>query len=499
MKKIRDSMNRRDFLKKCVMTGAGGLVLSNRAVSVRLAGRRPNILYIMADDHSAAAIKCYAGRLAPVINTPAIDRIAAGGIRLNNCFCTNSICTPSRAAILTGQYSHINGVRNLGQALDRERQNVARLLQQAGYQTAIVGKWHLKTEPSGFDYYNVLPGQGNYGVRNTVKLKEKGKPWQDGRKGGEEYDGYATDIITDVCLRWLKGRDKDRPFFLMCHHKAPHGLWEYNPKYEHLYDDVEFPEPKSLWEDKGHRCEASRQAGRTILQLCGRMESSTWPTGALDTGGMDDTQKIKAAYQKYLHDYMRCIASVDENVGRLLDYLDKENLADDTVVIYTSDQGMFLGEHEYYDKRWMFEDSLRMPFLVRYPGEIGAGSVNDDIVTNVDFAATFLDYAGRPVPSRMQGRSFRPNLTGKTPRDWPKSMYYRYWMGASGVPVHYGVRTKRHKLVYYYGSPTGWELYDLQNDPAEINNVYESPAYATVVGQMKAELARLREHLGDSE
>ncbi len=488
-------MNRRDFLKRCAAVGAGGFVLSNQALEVRVGSKHPNILYIMSDDHSTSAIKCYGSILAVVIETPNIDRIRREGMRLNNCFCTNSICTPSRATILTGQYSHVNGVTTLGKTLDRDRQNVAKLLQQAGYQTAVVGKWHLKSEPSGFDYYNVLPGQGKYGVLNTVELKEKGNPW--GTK--KEYEGYVTDIIADISLQWLRNRDKNKPFFLMCHNKAPHGLWEYNPKYEHLYEGVEFPEPMSLWEDKSHRCEASRDAGRDILQLCSRMEDPTWPTGQLDTTGMDDTQKKKAAYQKYLHDYMRCIASVDENVGRLLDYLDDEGLSNDTVVIYTSDQGMFLGEHDYYDKRWIFEDSLRMPFLVRYSSEIRAGSVNNDIINNADFAPTFLDYAGVSTPSDMQGSSFRTNLAGKTPAGWRRSMYYRYWMGTSEVPVHYGVRTKRYKLIYYYGLPSGWELYDLQNDPLEMNNVYNEPSYTGVVSEMKAELSRLREHLGDTE
>jgi len=488
-------MNRRDFLAKFGAVAAGGFVLSNRALEVHTGGKRPNILYIMSDDHAAAAIRCYGGHLAGVIKTPNIDRIAAQGMRLNNCFCTNSICTPSRATILTGQYSHVNGVKNLGNTLDRDRQNGAKLLRQGGYQTAMVGKWHLKSEPSGFDYYNVLPGQGKYGVRNTVQLREKGDPWPTNR----DYEGYATDIITDVSLGWLKDRDEDKPFFLMCHHKAPHGLWEYNPKYEDFYKGIEFPEPVSLWEDKSHRSAVSREAGRDILGLCGRMEDPTWPTGQLDTTGMDEGQKIKSAYQKYLQDYMRCIASVDESVGRLLDYLEKEGLAGDTVVIYTSDQGMFLGEHEYYDKRWMFEDALRMPFIVRYPGRIRGGTVNDDVITNVDFAATFLDYAGIPTPKDMQGRSFRSNLSGKTAADWPTSMYYRYWMGASGVPAHYGVRTKRHKLIRYYEAPFGWELYDLETDPLEMKNVYDEPAYANAVTESKAELTRLREYFGDTQ
>ena len=304
----------------------------------------------------------------------------------------------------------------------------------------------------------------------------------------------------------------------MCHHKAPHGLWEYAKRHKDLYSDIEMPEPPTLWEDKSHRSAGSRDYGRDMLGLAGRMnrgkKGKEWPTGRLDTTGMSNEQKIKSACQKYLKDYLRCIAAIDENVGRLLDYLDKEELIENTVVIYTSDQGMFLGEHEYYDKRWMFEESLRMPFLVRYPEQIKAGSVNDDIIINADFATTFLDYAGQAVPADMQGRSFRDNLTGRSPADWRQSMYYRYWMQvkASAVPAHYGVRTKQYKLIFFYGLPLGkagttadcvtqpgWELYDLKKDPLEMNNVYNEPAYADVVKELKAELLRLKKQLGDTD
>lgn len=514
-------MNRREFLKG-VGFGAASLVISGCGEAAQQFTskdkKRPNILYIMSDDHACNAISCYGGRLAKVARTPNIDRIAAEGIRLENCFVTNSICTPSRACIMTGQYSQVNGVYTLADEFDRNRRNVAKLLQRAGYQTAIIGKWHLKTEPSGFDYYNVLPGQGLY--HNPI-LKEKGK-WSrsDFKKAkGKEYEGYVTDVITDLSLDWLKRCNKDKPFFLMCHHKAPHGLWEYAERYEHIFDGVKIPEPASLWEVRSHRSDGSREYGSTISlgkrgnSMVRRMESERWPTGPLDTGGMNDRQKTRAAYQKYLKDYLRCIAGIDENVGRLLDWLDKEGLAENTVVIYTSDQGQFLGEHGYYDKRWIFEESLRMPFLVRCPREIKAGSVSDDIIINADFAPTFLDYAGRSAPADMQGRSFRANLAGATPSDWRSSMYYRYWMhlASHDVPGHYGVRTKQYKLFFFYGLPLdaagavkeptkpGWELYDLKKDLQELNNVYNDPAYADVVKELKAELLRLKKELGDTD
>jgi arylsulfatase A-like enzyme len=511
-------LKRRDFLK-ILGFGVAGLAIPGCAGALGRGGdksrRRPNILYIMSDDHAANAISCYGGMLKAVSQTPNIDRLAAEGVRLDNCFVTNSICTPSRACIMTGKYSHRNGVYTLGDDFDRGQQNVAILLQQSGYQTAVIGKWHLHTEPAGFEYYNVLPGQGRY--RNPL-LKEKGIPWSDADEGGREYKGYSADVITDEALKWLARRDSERPFFLMCHYKAPHGLWEYHKRYEHMFDGIDIPEPVSLWEDKGHRSAGSREYGRNILTMSDRMNGlvrgKKWPTGRLDTTGMSDREKIQKAYQKYMKDYLRVAAAIDENAGRLLDWLDENALTDATVVIYTSDQGMFLGEHGYYDKRWMFDESLRMPFLVRYPPEVRAGSVNNDIIINADFAETFLDWAGASIPPDMQGRSFRSNLAGRTPSDWRTAMYYRYWMQVerSNVPAHYGIRTKRYKLIFYYGLPLGmkrateswrtkpgWELYDLKKDPLEMRNVYDEPAYTKIVKKLKTELLRLKEELGDTD
>jgi arylsulfatase A-like enzyme len=507
---------RREFVKT-VSAGVATLAAASASKAFARPTSRPNIIYFMADDHAANAFKCYGSRLAEIAPTQKIERLAREGMRLDNCFCTNSICTPSRAAILTGKYSQKNGVYTLGDVLDGSQPNVAKELQTAGYQTAIVGKWHLKSEPTGFDYYCVLPGQGKY---HNPMLKEKGNLGSDEFMGnkGREFEGYSSDVIAGQALNWLEKRDAEKPFFLMCHFKAPHGLWEPPKRYENLFDGVEIPEPDSLWEDKSHRSEATRTRGSTVTpkgphNMVERTTSDKWPTGKLDITGMNDVEQGKAAYQKYLKDYLGCVAAINDNVGRLLDYLDAEGLADNTVVMYTADQGQYLGEHDYYDKRWMYEESLRMPFLVRYPGEIKAGSASDDICLNIDFAATFLDYAGLGTPSDMQGRSFRSNLAGKTPSGWRDSMYYRYWMhlASHDNPAHYGVRTKEFKLIFFYGLPLdakggknepsqpGWELYDLRTDPKEMNNVYGNPKYAGVTKQLKTELLRLKEELGDTD
>ena len=502
-----------------VLPGLGimGMLLASGCSGMRNGDgiQPPNILYIMSDDHTANAISSYGLRFAEILPTPNIDRLAREGARLTNCFVTNSICTPSRATILTGKYGHKNGVYTLWNDLDREQQNVAMLMQKAGYETAIIGKWHLHTEPNGFDHYSVLPGQGKY--FNPV-FREMDSEWVDGSKDGRVYEGYATDVITSKSLQWLKERDGSKPFFLMCHHKAPHGLWEYAARHEHLFDSVNIPEPVSLMEDKRHRSEGSREFGRNMLNLSVRMSEGNkgreWPTGSLDVGGMSDEEKIRATYQKYLKDYLRVVAAIDENVGRLLDYLDESGLAENTIVIYTSDQGMFLGEHNYYDKRWMFEESLKMPFLIRHPGEIDPGTVCEDMITNLDFAELFLDYAGAEIPGDMQGRSFRKNLAGETPEGWRKEIYYRYWMQIEGsnVPAHYGIRTARYKLIFFYGrglgikgstegwvTPASWELYDLQEDPMELNNLYGLDGYEAVTRELKRELNRLKEQYGDQD
>jgi len=459
--------------------------------------KRPNIIFIMSDDHAAHAMSCYGSRIN---QTPHLDRIAAGGMRLDNCFCTNSICAPSRATILTGTYNHINGVTTLATHLDNRQVMFPELLRQVGYQTALVGKWHLGQgeahEPRGFDFWRVLPGQGLY--HNPEMIDADGK---------RVWEGYVTDLITDMSLDWLRGRDRDRPFCLCVHHKAPHRHWEPDDKHAHLYDDVDIPEPRTFWDDYSDRASA---AEAVRMRVDRDMTEQDWKEAPPE--GLSPTAFKRWAYQRYIKDYLRVIASIDDNTGRLLDYLDAEGLTDDTMVIYTSDQGFFLGDHGWYDKRLMYEESLRMPFIVRYPREIAAGSVCDDIALNVDFAPTFLDLAGAVVPEAFQGRSLRPILRGETPGDWQTSMYYRYWMhndGAHHVPAHYGLRTRRYKLIYYYNDPLGqpgandpagrpeWELFDLASDPSELHNVCHDPAYAPTVAELTDELHRLQDEVGD--
>ena len=465
------------------------------AAGVRLnaAGRQPNILYIMADDHASHAISAYGSRIN---RTPNIDRIANEGVRMTNCFCTNSICTPSRAAILTGQYSHKNGVYTLEEPLDPAHNHVGKELQRAGYQTAMIGKWHLVSDPTGFDYSKILPGQGEYYDPVFIEAGKRKK-----------YTGYCTDLIGDFTLDWLKQRDRNKPFFAMCHQKAPHRPWQPAPKYRDLFANQTIPEPDNLYDHYEGR---ARSVAAVKMKVGEDMRQSDvkQPFPA----GLHGDALRKWAYQPYIKDYLRCIQSIDDNVGRMLDYLDTEGLAKDTIVIYTSDQGFFLGDHGWFDKRLMYEESLRMPFVMRYPGAIRPGSVNSDIVLNVDFAPTFLDFAGSKAPPEMQGHSFRPNVEGHTPRNWRKSMYYRYWMHNDNdhhVPAHYGVRTARWKLIYYYGQPLDkhgahppdtapeWELFDIRNDPHEMHNLYGDAKYSGVVRKLKVELQKKQREAGD--
>jgi len=491
------------------------------------APERPNILFVFSDDHAAHAISAYSDRL---IQTPHLDRLAEEGMRFDNCFVTNSICTPSRATVLTGQYSHRNGAYTLDVDFDGSQQVFPKLLQEAGYYTAVIGKWHLGTQPTGFDYYQVLPGQGDY---FDPEFRESTRPWSAEPK---QYEGYVTDLITDFTLNTLKNRPKDKPFMVMYQHKAPHDNWEYDDKHAHLFAEEDVPEPANLHDTFENRGEAPRRAtqrldkGEALFvyfreerpeqlaeleeQLEGKSEhEQTEILFEILQKDMTAQERMSASYQAYIKSYLRCVASIDDNLGRVLEYLDEEGLTDNTLVIYTSDQGFFLGEHGFFDKRFMYEESLRMPFLVRYPKEIEAGSVNKDIVTNVDFAETFLDYAGVPIPDGMQGRSLRPLFRGNTPDDWRKSMYYRYYLHRPhyDVSAHYGVRTDRYKLIFYYGLglgkkgsldeplPPEWELFDLEKDPMEMNNVYHDPAYAGLVKELKAELMRLKQELGDTD
>jgi len=458
--------------------------------------KRPNILFIMSDDHASHAMSCYGSKIN---QTPNLDRISNGGMRFDNCFCTNSICTPSRATILTGTYNHINNVTTLGSRMDNRLQTFPKLLRESGYQTAIVGKWHLgqgpEHEPTGFDFWRVLPGQGLY--HNPVMIDADGK---------RVFEGYVTNLITDMSLDWLRNRDKERPFCLLCHHKAPHRSWEPDEKHARMYKDIDIPEPETFDDDYSNRASAAAAAKMRMRDLHAGDLKAPIPEG------LTQAQEKSWRYQRYIKDYLRVIASIDDNVGRLLDYLYAEGLSDNTMVVYTSDQGFFLGDHGWFDKRFMYEESLRMPFIVRYPREIKAGTINEDIVLNTDFAPLFLDLAGIEKPEDFQGRSFRPLLNGDTPEDWQQAMYYRYWMHKAhhNVYAHYGIRTHKHKLIYYYSDALGqpgavdetyepeWELFDLEKDPCELNNVYSDPAYSDVVERLTKELHRLQDEVGDS-
>lgn len=474
--------------------------------------RPPNILFIMGDDHAANAIGCYGSRLAGLDPTPNIDRLAAQGARLDGVSCTNALCTPSRATILTGQYSHVNGVKTIVDSLEPAVPHLGAWLQEAGYQTAVIGKWHLFAEPSGFDDWQYLSGALQQGTYFDPEFATR-------HDGTVQDTGYVSDRITDRCLDWLRRRDRDRPFLLLCHHKAPHDFWEFPERHAERFVDREILAPSTLFEDKSHRSEGSRMFGSSVSpgnpwrSLADVFSQEDYITGPLKTSGMDHEQATRAAYRKYLEDYLRCAATVDDSVGELLAFLDDEGIAEQTVVIYTSDQGMLLGEHDHGDKRWMFQESLQMPFVVRYPPEIAPGTVNDDLITNVDVCPTLLDHADVAVPDTVQGRSFRANLAGATPPDWPEAVYYRYWMHMDihGVPAHYGVRTKRYKLLFFYGlgldvsgsdyppTPAGWELYDTDLDPDESRNVYDDPAYGDVVAELTEELDRLKQLVGDTD
>ncbi|NOX53650.1 MAG: sulfatase [Planctomycetes bacterium] len=498
---------------------AVAFVVSFTAPSLEAAGnRRPNILFLFCDDHAYQAISAYQEVSAyhlKLNRTPNIDRLAREGVRFDNCFVTNSICGPSRAVIQTGKYSHLNGFFCNGDKFDGYQQTFPKLLQKVGYQTAIIGKWHLGTHmaPQGYNYSEVLIGQGPY--YNPPMLRDANG---DGQRERVKYIGYTTDIITDLALDWLqKKRDPNKPFLLMVQHKAPHRNWQPGPKYLHLYDDVTIPEPDTLFDDYSGRGTPAKTQDMTIAQTMTPFDLKLTPprnltpeqlkvwnaayepkNEAFRKANLKGKDLVRWKYQRYMKDYLRCIASVDENVGRLLDYLDRTGLAANTVVIYSSDQGFYLGEHGWFDKRWIYEESLRTPLLVRWPGVAKPGTVNKDLVSNLDFAETFLDIAGAPIPSDMQGRSLVPLLKGRTPTDWRKSFYYHYYEfpGAHHVRRHYGVVDGRYKLIHFYEPDVNeWELYDLQQDPKELRSVYGEPEYARIQDRLLAELKRLRKEL----
>jgi len=434
----------------------------------------------MADDHAAHALSAYGSR---VNQTPNLDRLAREGMRFDRVFAVNSICTPSRACILTGKYSHINGVPVFNR-FDGSQPTVAKYLQAAGYHTGMIGKWHLESDPTGFDKWTILPGQGDY--FNPAFLEAGGR---------RVINGYVTDIITDLSLEFLKNRPPDKPFFLMCHHKAPHRNWQPDEKHKAMFANKQIPEPATLRDAYESRTDAIRECTQKVLENLNPNDTKGPPPADLSR---DALRKWK--YQRYMQDYLACVQSVDDNVGRLLDYLAKAGLADNTIVIYTSDQGFFLGDHGLFDKRFMYEESIKMPFLVRWPGVITPGTIQAAMGINVDFAPTFMEVAGLPVPADMQGHSLVPLMKGERPADWRTSWYYRYYHdpGDHNTRAHYGVRTETHKLIYFWKKDQ-WEMYDLVNDPAELHNLYQDPAQAETVAKLKAELYRLKKELKDDD
>ena len=478
--------------------------------------KAPNIVFIFTDDHACQSIGAYGSKIN---KTPNIDRLARDGAVFVNSFCANSICGPSRACVLTGKHSHKNGFYFNGRKpFDGTQFTFPQVLQKSGYQTALVGKWHLNSNPTGFDHWDILPGQGAY--YNPMFISEKGR---------RQIEGYCTTITTDLALNWLTERDKEKPFLLMCQHKAPHRTWAPELKHLNNYADVNIPEPETLFENYENRSEtlagnamsidrhfyyhydlkvhlpvpfASKRETQLRDNEYGRMtpeQKQAWDAAFLPRNKAfladPPTGKdlVRWKYQRYIKNYLRCIDSVDENVGRVLDYLDENGLAENTIVIYSSDQGFYLGEHGWYDKRWMFEESLKMPFLIRWPEHIQPETRSEALIQNIDYAPTFLDAAGIRIPKEIQGASLLPLFAEPNSSNWRESVYYHYYEhgGEHQVPRHEGVRTSRFKLINFY-SNDGFNLFDLKTDPQEMHDLSGDPKYADTLSAMQKELQRLR-------
>ena len=473
----------------------------------------PNIVFIFSDDHATNAISAYGGIFKALAPTPNIDRIANEGAILTNTLCTNAICGPSRASILTGKYSHVNGYyKNYkGGVFDSKQWTYPQALKKAGYQTALVGKWHLASKPVGFDYYKYHVAQGQQGLYWNPVYNDNGQPRKE--------KGYATNLTTDFAIDWLNVRDKNEPFCLLLQYKAPHREWAPDTKYEDLWSNIEMPYPKTFNDNYSGR---ELTAGNTEMTMdyfsrkdmkmappvtLSKKERGKWLRFGFKPGEivapseeLSDEDIRKWKYQKYIKDYLATIKSVDDNIGRVLAYLKENNLEENTIVIYASDQGFFLGEHGFFDKRFMYEEALRMPFVIRYPEKIKPGTIVNDIITNIDFAPTLLEMAGVSVPEAIQGNSFFSNLTGETPQDWQQSMYYHYYEYPyyHRVQPHYGIRNQRYKLIHFYYDIDVWEFYDLQNDPSEMNNLIHSEAHAERIENLKIELYRLKKGYGNT-
>ena len=491
--------------------------------------QRPNILFVFTDDHAPHAIGAYNGWLKSVNPTPNIDLLARGGMLFEKSFCSNSICGPSRAVIMTGKHSHKNGFMNNGNSFDWNQQIFPKLLQKAGYQTAIYGKSHLKGQPQGFDDWAVLPGQGLY--YNPDMIFPNGR-WR--------IDGYCTDVVTDLAVEWLtKKRQDGQPFMMMVQHKAPHRNWMPALRHLHLYDDIEIPEPATLfdkWEDNApparhqeleidrhmdlnydlfvdltpdyNQPASQKRQDRSAWNNMKRMSPAQleqWRAAyapkdaAFHKAKLSGKALVRWKFQRYAKNYLRCVKGVDESVGRLRATLKDLGLADNTIVIYCSDQGFYIGDHGWYDKRWMYEESLMMPFIVNWPGVTKPGSRDTHLIQNLDYAETFLDIAGAKIPADMQGSSLVPLLRGQTPKDWRTSIYYHYYEYPSVhmIPRHYGIRTERYKLMHFYQFGNEWELYDLKSDPDELQNLYGKKGTGKLADDLKKQLRGLQKNYED--
>ncbi|MCA8969727.1 MAG: sulfatase [Planctomycetes bacterium] len=532
-------MKNRDFLNLTHLACAiGALVVGTQAqtadTNVRTAAKkRPNILFIFSDDHAPHAIGAYGSRFAQLDPTPAIDGLARQGMLFRRSYCTNSICGPSRAVVLTGMHSHKNGFRKNGDRFDGSQTTFPKLLRSAGYETALFGKWHLGSDPEGFDTWRILPGQGAY--YNPVFIDDTENA--DGKHGRSVIEGHCTDIVTDLATRWIDERKGDKPWLLMCQHKAPHRNWMPAPRHLDLWKDIDIPEPPTLFDDHADDASPARLQEMTLahhLNLVYDLFVPPWQSWdpragvALDSSGFRNLDRMTKAqrsvwdaafdvrnrsffesklegdalvrwkYQSYIKNYLRAARGVDDSVASLLAKLEERGLTEDTIVVYSSDQGFFLGDHGYYDKRWMYEESLAMPLIIRWPGVTKPGSTAQAMVQNLDYAPTLLAAAGVDVPDDMQGKSLVPILEGHPPSDWRDAIYYHYhgFPDVHRVARHNGVRTDRFKLMHFYEFDE-WELYDLEKDPDELHNVYGKSDYEDIAQGLKHRLRELAKECAD--
>ena len=517
-----NNMESRITLGKGILLGivlVCGFLIAVNAQEKTTSQEKPNIIFIMADDHGYQAISAYSDKL---IKTPNIDRIGREGAVMRNAFVTNSVCSPSRAVILTGKYSHINGMRDNGTYFNGSQQTLPKILKRNGYKTAIIGKWHLFSEPTGFDYWNILPDQGHYYNPKFIKM---GKD--------TAYTGYVTDVTTDLALEWIE-KNRGQPFFMMLHHKAPHRNWMPAQQYLNEFNDRKFPLPSNFYDDYGGREGLQRQLismkegldvrydSKVPCDTCVIKKVNDWAPAefqremerltpaereAWDKAYANESkafaqikdgdQLLRFQYQRFMEDYLRCVHSVDDNVGRVLNYLDDKGLAKNTIVVYMSDQGYYLGEHGLYDKRFMYEESFRTPMLIRYPNGIPPRQSLEAYVLNLDVPPTFLDLAGISIPQDMQGESMKTLLQKGKPKDWRDELYYHYYEKSFGATAHYGIRTDRYKLIHFYDPGNSWELYDLKKEFNEMNNLYSDPAQKETINRLKGQLKALQDKYND--